>query len=229
MNTIVFEEYNNPKKSYRSYDDLSLILNGKTIGAPAPKVLTVDIAGGDGVLDYTEYFGQTNYANRTLKFEFSLIDEPKLFLEQYSRIQNLLNGRKMKITLSDDSDWYYVGRVMVNDWESQKRIGKVVIDVDAEPYKLKHALTVIYKSISAETVINCKNTRKTVIPKISFTTAGAKGKISVAGQESSEFTGTLPETFTVIFGEGENVIKANPSAGATLPMGVRIEYREGSL
>lgn len=229
MNTIFFEEYNNPKKSYRSYDDLSLILNVKTIGAPAPKVLTVDIAGGDGVLDYTEWFGATNYANRTLKFEFSLINEPKLFLEQYSRIQNLLNGKKMKITLSDDPDWYYIGRVMVDEWASQKRIGKVVITVDAEPYKLKHALTVIYKSISAETIITCKNTRKEVIPKISFTTAGAKGTISVEGETSPEFTGTLPETFTVIFGEGENVLKVTPARLATLPMGVRIEYREGSL
>ena len=95
MNNVFFDEYD-------AYKTFGLILTRKTIGAPAPKVLTVDIPGGDGSIDYTEYFGEINYNNRELKFEFASIMNPKNFLKAYTRILNLLNGRKMKIVLSDD-------------------------------------------------------------------------------------------------------------------------------
>ena len=40
---------------YHSYNDFSLILTSKTIGTPTPKTETIDIPGGDGVLDLTEF------------------------------------------------------------------------------------------------------------------------------------------------------------------------------
>lgn len=207
---------------YDAYEDLGLILTGKTIGAPAPKILSVDIPGGDGTIDYTEYFGEINYYNRALRFEFSMIRNPKGFLDEYSRILNLLNGRKMKITLSDDPDYYYVGRVTVNEWQSEKRIGKLVIDVDAEPFKYKQAVTVITVVAGGRTVLCCQNGRMKTQPKFTFSAEttivfGVYTKVYPAGEYYSD---------DIIFKEGENVIEISPNAGDTR---VTIEYQEGDL
>ena len=64
---------------YHSYDDFSLILTSKTIGTPTPKTEIIDIPGGDGVLDLTEFFGEVKYNNRQLSFEFSTIKTFHLF------------------------------------------------------------------------------------------------------------------------------------------------------
>lgn len=227
MNTVRFDTYN-------SFEDFGLVLSGKSIGAPAPKLLSVDIPCGDGALDYTDYFGRTNYYNRELSFDFTVAESPREFLTVYSRLQNLLNGRKMKITLSEDPLFYYVGRVSVDDWKSEKNIGKVTIKVNAEPYKLKHALTVIYRTVDTETFITCHNLRKAVIPKITITTDGGKADIYTFKQSGGNrillaagVTGVCPNS--PVFEEGENIIIVRPTAGATLPVGVRIEYQEGGL
>lgn len=41
--------------SYHSYDDFGLILSDKEIGSPEPKIVTIDVEGSDGVLDFTEF------------------------------------------------------------------------------------------------------------------------------------------------------------------------------
>lgn len=132
MNTVTFG-------TYRSYEDLNLILSSKTIGAPAPKVETIDLPGGDGVLDLTEFFDGTKYANRQLSFDFSTMVSPASFMQQFSTVQNLLHGRKMDIFLSDDPEWYYTGRVSVNEWKADRNIGKFTIDCDCEPFKHRHS------------------------------------------------------------------------------------------
>ena len=137
MNTVTFG-------TYRSYEDLNLILSSKTIGAPAPKVETIDLPGGDGVLDLTEFFDGTKYANRQLSFDFSTMVSPASFMQQFSTVQNLLHGRKMDIFLSDDPDWYYTGRVSVNEWKADRNIGKFTIDCDCEPFKHRHSAQAVY-------------------------------------------------------------------------------------
>jgi len=39
--------------TYHSYKDLHLILSEKEMGSPQVKTQTLDIPGGDGVLDFT--------------------------------------------------------------------------------------------------------------------------------------------------------------------------------
>lgn len=122
---------------YHSYNDLKLILTGKEISTPAPKTALVDIPGGDGVLDFTEAFGPVKYENRKLSFDFSTIIPQMDFMEQFSRVQNALHGRKMEIALDSDPGWFYVGRVSVNTWKADRRVGKITIDCDCEPYKYR--------------------------------------------------------------------------------------------
>ena len=75
--------------SYHSYDSFNLYLNKKTIGTPSPKTETIDIPGGDGVLDLTDFFGEVKYNNRDLSFEFSTIVPQAEFMNLFSRVQSL--------------------------------------------------------------------------------------------------------------------------------------------
>lgn len=127
MNTVTFG-------NYRSHDDLMLLLTSKKIGTPAPKTELIDIPGGDGILDLTEFFDGTKYKNRQLSFEFATIVNRSLFMQQFTMVQNLLHGKKMRIQLSDD-EWYYTGRVSVNDWTADRSVGRFSVDCDCEPYK----------------------------------------------------------------------------------------------
>ncbi len=236
MRTVLFETYNEKNKRYfHSFNDLDLILNKKTIGAATPKTVTEDIPFGDGMLDYTDMFGVVTYNNRTLTFECSIIGAQSEFLNKYSRLQNLLNGRKMKVTLSDDPDWYYVGRVTVNDWKSDKNIGRVVISVDAEPYKLKHALTVITRTVTGSptegAIISCHNTKMRVIPKITMPSMEhSPFKVWLVDGGNANVTTVYygAEYTPFVFEEGENVIKVLPMS-PTYQTVIQIEYREGSL
>ncbi len=155
--------------NYHSYNDFSLILSQKTIGAPSPKVEAIEIPGGDGVLDLTDFFGEVKYNNRNLSFDFSTIIPQADFLDLFSQIQNAIHGQKMQIVLDDDPEWYYIGRVTVPEWKTEKSIGKITIDCDCEPYKVKIAETVISAAVSGETTVILPNSKKTVVPTIDIT------------------------------------------------------------
>ena len=49
-----------------------VLLDGYTLEPPKPKTYTVDIPGGNGVIDLTEALtGDVSYSNRTQKFTFA--------------------------------------------------------------------------------------------------------------------------------------------------------------
>ena len=157
--------------NYHSYRDFQLILSAKTIGTPSPKTETIDIPGGDGVLDLTEFFGETKYGNRNLSFEFSSMVIPSDFMSHFSMVQNALHGKKLPIILDDDPGWYYMGRISVSEWKADKNIGKLTIDCDCEPYKYQISTTVITKAISGSLTIELPNSRKRVVPEVKVTSA----------------------------------------------------------
>lgn len=204
-----------------SYEDFNLILTKKTIGAAVPKTSTIDVPGADGELDYTEYFGKVNYKNRTLEFEFASVIPQNEFLTQFSQLQNLLNGRKFEITLDEDPDFYYTGRVFVNEWKSNSRIGKIVIEVNAAPYKLRRNVTIVSTNATGATILNCHNSKKEVVPKI---TLSAEGTVAF-GQYPVTFSGSRTDD-EIIFVEGQNVLTITPTSGT---ISVIVEYQEGKL
>ena len=197
--------------NYHSYDDFSLILSQKKIGAPSPKTEVIDIPGGDGVLDLTDFFGEVKYKNRELSFEFSSIVPQAEFMDLFSRIQNALHGQKMQIVLDDDSEWYYIGRIVVSEWKVEKSIGKLTIDCDCEPYKIKLAETVVTAEISGETTVILPNSNKTVVPTIDIT-----GEVSLTYGTNfytlSEGRYDLP---AVRLAKGDNTMLLNGTGTAT--------------
>ena len=112
MNTVKFGTLD-------SYSDLHSILNKKTIGTPTPKKETVSVAGRDGEIDLTDYFGEVKYNNRPLNFDFTLLVKPSLFASTFSDIQDKLHGQLVKITLSDDNAYYYMGEIYIRQAKYQ--------------------------------------------------------------------------------------------------------------
>lgn len=206
--------------SYHSYDDFSMILTQKTIGTPSPKTETVDIPGGDGVLDLTDFFGDVKYNNRELSFEFSTIVPQSEFMTLFSEVQNALHGQKMQIILDDDSEHYYIGRITVSEWKAEKSIGKLTIDCDCEPYKYKMNETVVTRAVeNTTTQITLTNSRKRVVPAI---TTDAEFKVAFTGYSGTFSSGTfiIPE---LVLAEGKTVIRATGTGNITF------RYREGVL
>lgn len=154
---------------YHSWDDFSLILSQKIIGTPSPKTETIDIPGGDGVLDLTEFFGETKYNNRNLSFEFSTKVPQSEFMNLFSRVQNALHGQKMQIVLDDAPEWYYTGRISVSEWKAEKAVGKFTIDCDCEPYKTKLSETVVMETVDGPVSVILTNSKRSVVPTIDIT------------------------------------------------------------
>lgn len=97
--------------NFHSYNDFGLILSSKEIGSTEPKIIKIEVEGGDGVLDFTEYSGETKFKNRSLTFHFSRKNVLSNFMTLFSEVHNALHGKKMRIILDDDPNFYYVGRI----------------------------------------------------------------------------------------------------------------------
>lgn len=203
-----------------SYYEWGLILSSKEIKAPKPKTKEIEVEGRDGTLDYSEYFGEVKFENRQLSFNFSKMNiVPDGFLALFSVVQNALHGQKMQVILDDDPAHYYYGRVLVNEWKSNKRLGEIVIEVDAEPYKYKVAETMISQDVTGAAEIVLTNSKMPVVPEITTTAAMT---IAFDGFTAAVQAGTfrLPE---LQLKEGQNRVSVTGTGT------ISFAYREGSL
>lgn len=213
MNQIIFG-------NYKSYDDLFLVCNSKSIGSPSPKMNTISVEGGDGVLDFTEFFGDVKYNNRTLTFEFTSMVHPSDFLELNSRLLDLLNGQKMPIVLEEDADFYYMGRLTVSSpTKEAKVIDKITITANCEPYKYKVNDTVVTQAVNGTATIILPNMRKRVVPQI---TSDATFTITFGGKSATVGAGTftIPE-LELVAGDNEVIVSGTGN--------ITFTYKEGGL
>ena len=79
-----------------------VLLDGYTLEPPEPKTYTVDIPGGNGVIDLTEALtGDVAYKNRKQEFTFAVIDV-KNFEKVKTEVSNFLHGRAFDYTMTMD-------------------------------------------------------------------------------------------------------------------------------
>ena len=120
-----------------TYDDWHLAPSSRpVINPPAQKVKTLDIPGGDGLIDLsTSLTGYPVYQNRTGSIEFIVLNDFRPWQIAYSDIMGYLHGKTMQAILEDDPGYYYEGRFTVNSWKSEKNWSKITIDYSVGPYK----------------------------------------------------------------------------------------------
>ena len=148
----------NANISKHSYLDFGVILTEQNIGLPTPKTYTVNIEGMDGTLDLSECFGEMKYENRTLKFTFELIDKITDWQAKMIKISSFLHGQKMKITTWSDPNFHYIGRCQIDEYNSNSKLGKIVISCDCEPFKYKQNITTFNLVEGSNTVQNSRMT-----------------------------------------------------------------------
>ena len=214
LNDVIF----NDEKS--AYDEWNIVLTKADIPLPEPKVSLVEIKGADGVLDLSEVLtGDILYNNRTITLTFEMMDDTDYY-DLISNISNYLHGKKVTISLTNDEDYYYVGRASISQWQCIKRQGIIVITVDAEPYKYSVTETTMIVNVANQTkTITLQNSRKRVCPMlnvtgtITLTINGVNYKLAEGKQQLSNFR----------LVEGNNVVKVSGNGTLT------ITYRQGEL
>ena len=157
LNGVTFVSLN-ANISKHSYLDFGVILTEQNIGLPSPKTYTVNIEGMDGTLDLSECFGEMKYENRTLKFTFESVEKISDWQAKMIKISSFLHGQKMKITTWPDPDFYYVGRCRIDEYNSNSKLGKIVISCDCEPFKYKQNITTFNLVEGSNTVQNSRMT-----------------------------------------------------------------------
>lgn len=131
----------------------------------------IDIPGGDGSIDLTDFFGEPKYEDVQHKFEFTTIEPQSDFLSQYSQVKNAIHGKKVRIILDDDPTFFYFGRCHVSSFTSAKGIGTISVECECEPYKYKLRPTIMSVTVNGTEVITLTNSRKRAVPTITASAA----------------------------------------------------------
>ena len=214
LNDVIF----NDEKS--AYDDWNIVLTKADIPLPTPKISTVDILGADGILDLSEVrTGDILYNNRQIKLTFEMMDD-RDYYGLVTEISNYLHGKISTIRLSNDDEYYYIGRLTVNQWECVKRKGKIVIQCDCEPYKYLVAETIKIVTVNKEVkTITLPNSRKRLCPMLNGT-----GIITLIIEgHNYKLTEGEQQLINFILVEGDNIIQVSGNGTLT------ITYRQGVL
>ncbi len=207
---------------FHSFRDLKLLMTSKEIGAPEVKRHTIDIAGADGELDFTDYFGEPHYSNAQHRFTFESIQPRNEQLQQFTDIKNKLHGKKGRIILDDDPSFFYVGRCFVSKYTNEKNIGKISVDCDCEPYKYKLAETVVTRAVDGVEGITLTNSRKRAAPLVTIRADTSMGIVYGTDQAWELASGSymLPELELV---EGDNLVTVTGTGT------ISFTWREGVL
>jgi hypothetical protein len=240
-----------------TYKDWGLIPKSRpVISPPTPKTLYVDIPGANGLLDLTQALSDdVKYENRTIAFEFNVLDARNRWSNIYSDILDYLQGQSMKIILDEDPTYYYMGRVQVNEWKSDKRTSTIVIEANVEPYKLAVVSTVEewlwdpfnfetdviknYLNMEFDTVANPRQTfhcvvqgRKRIVPTITVTTEDGSDLLlyvyTPSGWKSGTYQSGVPKKdYSFVWPEGTWGVMPNDKV--TAKGTITIDYRMGRL
>lgn len=147
-----------------------ILLDGYTLSPPEPKTYTVDIPGGDGVIDLTSALtGDVAYSNRSQSFTFMVVD-PDSFERVKTDVSNFLHGKSFDYQMTMDPGYTYHGRFSVTEYSHAVYaypglVGVFTVDIDADPYKSKGRMT--YKlNATGGKMFRLESGRKPVHPVI---------------------------------------------------------------
>ena len=233
-----------------TYSDWHLVPESRpVITLPEPKITTVDIPGANGVLDLSESLTKYPvYNNRTGSIKFHVLNDKESWTSIYSKIASYLQGRRRTLTLEDDPNYYYEGRMKVA-WTSNNNgtWSDVEISYDLDPYKYYKQLSTVerpalYSGITVNSTSVTKNLGGTgtvgimpVVPTFVISSIGGSGvTISLTNSElgisnrSKTISSNGSRTFyDMILSDisGSNTCNLTISGKGT----VNISFRRGAL
>lgn len=149
------------------------LLDGYTLSPPEPKIYTVDIPGGDGVIDLTQSLtGDVTYKNRQQEFSFMVVN-PDSFERVKTDVSNFLHGKSFDYQMTMDPGYTYHGRFTVTEYSHTLYsypglVGIFSIKIDADPYKSK-GLQTYHLNPTGGMMFRFESGRKPVHPVIKCT------------------------------------------------------------
>lgn len=150
-----------------------ILLDGYTLSPPEPKTYTVDIPGGDGVIDLTSALtGDVAYSNRSQEFTFMVVD-PDSFERVKTDVSNFLHGKSFDYQMTMDPGYTYHGRFSVTEYSHAVYaypglVGVFAVSIDADPYKSKGLQTYQLNATGGK-MFRLESGRKPVHPVIECT------------------------------------------------------------
>lgn len=200
--------------------DLNLIQQKVDIQPATPKLNLIDIPGADGSKDLSaQPAGRIVYKDRSITWTFALYPGED-WHTKHRQVSNALNGRRCQITLDDDPDYYYIGRLTVKKYNTDKLLRQITVEAICAPYLLKHHLTVVTVDLTAALrTVYLLNEKMPVVPVFEATAPTTL----VWGTSSVDITAGSFSSLDIELHEGENVLQVSGTGTLT------ITYREGSL
>ena len=120
-----------------TFNDLGLLIgNNDIVSSPEPKTNIIDIPGSSYRLDLTETLtGKTEYKGRTLTFKFGIQTPKEQWPSICTSVMLLFHGKKVKIILDAEPEYYYEGRAECINFDRTGSIGTFTMIVDCDAYK----------------------------------------------------------------------------------------------
>lgn len=194
-----------------------LYLKWRKLSAPTPKVIYDEIPGMNGSLDSTEEFGEVFYEPRTLAMDCK--HPADAWQADFQAFLNAYHGQDVKISFSNDPDFYWAGRLTVSEYESKDH--SHLMSALVYPYKFKKTVTTVTKTGGG--TVTLTNGRMPVVPDVTI-----GGAVTIAwGTNSKQLSASSYPATVRIPGlrlkQGSLVVTITGSASVTF------SYREGSL
>lgn len=228
-----------------SFRDWGLYLRERpTVSPPEPKTTLVSVPCRDGDIDISTALtnGEIKFADREIECKFSTFDNVPYWSTLFSKIENYLHGKEMRVVLDNDPEFYYIGRCTVEPMESEDYRGYITIRIDAQPYKKDiigsldewewdtfNFYTGVIRSwgnmkLSGTRIIQIEGDRQTVIPKFNILTGSLEVSVTWKDETHKENLSIGEhELYSLRIREGSNRMTLKGSSTFS------IDYRAGSL
>lgn len=209
--------------SVHTADDWDLIMSGKAIGTPEPRISKVDMPDRDGEIDQSEELrGRVSYKNRALSFSFICTAHQSTWANLREEIAGFVHGKRLKIIDPDTPNHYYVGRCTLEE-PSYKGAAIMFLEVtvDADPYRLSNTETKVSKSVSSGSTVSLINSIMPVVPTI---TVSASMTIKFGSFSTSLASGSTYRVPEITLENGTNTISVTDGSGT-----ITFTYRQGAI
>lgn len=206
-----------------SHRDLHLIQQKADVQPAQPKLNLIDIPGADGSKDLsTMPAGRVTFSDRELTWTFALYPSDD-WHTKHRQVSGALNGKYCKITLDDDPDYYYLGRLVVSDYAVDRLLRQITVKAQCRPYKLRQAETTATRTFGTSFVtLLLTNDRKPVVPTITVT---AETTLRWNGNDYVVAAGTH-KILDIELQEGVNNLEAKVASGTG---DITVIYQKGAL
>lgn len=211
--TIIFND-----EVIHTGNDLDLVQEKKEIGKPTVQSFTAEVPGRNGLVNLTKGLtGRVMYYNRPLSFQYFGTGKRSHLLELDATMSRF-HGQMIRILDDDYPDYYYEGEATVSTTINSNYI-TINIEIDAHPFRLKVAPTVVSRTLNGTVTLYLKNESAEVIPTITVT-AETTIKFNNRTIVLSEGVYTV-ESFILV--GGLNTFEVTGTGT------IRIEYQEGAI